>query len=47
MKFFKILECLLKRRTVIKAENASSVFNSCTEEKPVVESSVPASCVFP
>lgn len=46
MEFFKILECLLKRRTVIKAENASSVFNSCTEEKPVVESSVPASCVI-
>ena len=46
MKFLKILECLLKRRTVIKTENASSVFNSCTEEKPVVESSVPTSCVI-
>lgn len=46
MKFLKMLDCLLKRRTVIKTENASSVFNSCSEEKPVVESSVPTSCVI-
>ena len=46
MNFLEMLEELLKQRGVVKTKNASSSFNLCVKEKPVAESSVPASCVI-
>ena len=44
MKLSKIFEYLFKRHSIVKTEKSSSVFNQFTKGKPVVESSVPASC---